>query len=395
MEFMSNLGGGSQADRPSLFELIAQDKMREMLEPALRYVIAVYAQRYPRYLIRIVNRYEEFYAIIMFFVERHYLREYGASFAENFYGLKRVRAPRLIKQPKVNIDDESVTAGSTATTATTAAVSAMPGSNKLRERDIRKSLLFLIGLPYVKCKLDEYYEKITGGEAARLFGDEFAQEEEDLAGQPFIVRSKALMIKAFKKGYPYVNALYQLSILAHYIGYLYNKTPFYSPWLRLIGIEVKRMSAADYREIQQKVKSTPRRPSSSIMESVQNNVLSLLSGSLDFLKVLLPMSIFFFKFLEWWYQSDYYRKSSTAGDTAEVPPPERVKPHPEGLALPRTANICPICLKTITNATALSSGYVYCYPCAYKQVEDHGRCPVTLMKCRTDDLRKLYNDAGM
>lgn len=41
MEFMSNLGGGSQADRPSLFELIAQDKMREMLEPALRYVIAV------------------------------------------------------------------------------------------------------------------------------------------------------------------------------------------------------------------------------------------------------------------------------------------------------------------------------------------------------------------
>ncbi|KAG0083369.1 ubiquitin-protein ligase peroxin 12, partial [Podila epicladia] len=76
MEFMSNLGGGAQADRPSLFELIAQDKMREMLEPALRYVIAVYAQRYPRYLIRIVNRYEEFYAVLMFFIERHYLREY-------------------------------------------------------------------------------------------------------------------------------------------------------------------------------------------------------------------------------------------------------------------------------------------------------------------------------
>lgn len=55
-----------------------------------------------------------------------------------------------------------------------------------------------------------------------------------------------MAIKAFKKGYPYVNALYQLSILVHYIGYLYNKTPFYSPWLRLIGIEVKRMSAADY-----------------------------------------------------------------------------------------------------------------------------------------------------
>ncbi|KAF9994946.1 ubiquitin-protein ligase peroxin 12 [Entomortierella chlamydospora] len=387
MEFMSNLGGGLQVDRPSLFELIAQDKMREMLEPALRYVIAVYAQRYPRYLIRIVNRYEEFYAILMFFVERHYLREYGASFAENFYGLKRVRAPRVVKQHKVNIDEDSVAAAA-------AAVKTAPGSNKLRETDIRKSLLFLIGLPYIKCKLDEYYEKISGGEAARLFGDEFAQEEEDLTGQPFTVRSKAKAIKIFKMGYPYVNALYQLSILAHYIGYLYNKTAFYSPWLRIIGIEVKRMSAADYREILQKAKA-PKRTSNSLMESIQNRVLGLLSGSLDFLKVLLPMSIFFFKFLEWWYQSDYYRKSSTAGDTAEVPPPERVKPHPEGLALPRAANVCPICLKTITNPTALSSGYVYCYPCAYKQVEDHGRCPVTLIGCKTDDLRKLYNDAGM
>ncbi|KAF9310349.1 ubiquitin-protein ligase peroxin 12 [Podila horticola] len=391
MEFMSNLGGGAQADRPSLFELIAQDKMREMLEPALRYVIAVYAQRYPRYLIRIVNRYEEFYAILMFFVERHYLREYGASFAENFYGLKRLRAPRAVKPSKSSsIDDESIAAA-----AASAAIPSSIGSKKLDNRDIRKSLLFLIGLPYVKCKLDEYYEKISGGEAARLFGDEFTQEEEDLTGQPLLVRSKAMAIKVFKKGYPYVNALYQLSILAHYIGYLYNKTPFYSPWLRLIGIEVKRMSAADYREIQQKAKSAPRRPANSLRESLQNNVLGLLSGSLDFLKVLLPMSIFFFKFLEWWYQSDYYRKASTAGDTAEVPPPARIKPHPDGLPLPRAANICPICLKSITNPTALSSGYVYCYPCAYKQVEDHGRCPVTLMSCKTDELRKLYNDAGM
>ncbi|KAG0338177.1 ubiquitin-protein ligase peroxin 12 [Podila humilis] len=364
MEFMSNLGGGAQADRPSLFELIAQDKMREMLEPALRYVIAVYAQRYPRYLIRIVNRYEEFYAILMFFVERHYLREYGASFAENFYGLKRVRAPRVVKPNRSSsIDDESIAASAAAAAATPASI----GSKKLNNRDIRKSLLFLIGLPYVKCKMDEYYEKISG----------------------------ALAIKAFKKGYPFVNALYQLSILAHYIGYLYNKTPFYSPWLRLIGIEVKRMTAADYRDIQQKGKSAPRKPANSLLESIQNNVLGLLSGSLDFLKVLLPMSIFFFKFLEWWYQSDYYRKASTAGDSAEVPPPARIKPHPEGLPLPREANMCPVCLKTLTNPTALCSGYVYCYPCAYKQVEDHGRCPVTLIPCKTDELRKLYNDAGM
>ena len=39
----------------------------------------MFAQSYPRYLLRVVNRHEEFYAIIMFFVERHYLRTQGVS----------------------------------------------------------------------------------------------------------------------------------------------------------------------------------------------------------------------------------------------------------------------------------------------------------------------------
>jgi hypothetical protein len=45
----------------------------------------------------------------------------------------------VVKQSKVNIDDDSVTA-----TAAAATINAVPGSNQLRERDIRKSLLFLV-----------------------------------------------------------------------------------------------------------------------------------------------------------------------------------------------------------------------------------------------------------
>lgn len=37
----------------------------------------VLAQRNPRYLLRIVNRHEEFYALIMLYVEQHYLRTRG------------------------------------------------------------------------------------------------------------------------------------------------------------------------------------------------------------------------------------------------------------------------------------------------------------------------------
>lgn len=41
MEFMSALGSQEDAYRPSLFELIAQEKLREMLQPAVQYVLAV------------------------------------------------------------------------------------------------------------------------------------------------------------------------------------------------------------------------------------------------------------------------------------------------------------------------------------------------------------------
>ena len=95
MEFFSDVGGDPL--KPSLFELIAQEQLRDLLQPALKYVLSVcvqaclkaswpadhamwqvFAQRYPRYLLRLVNKHEEFYATLMFFVERHYLRKYGA-----------------------------------------------------------------------------------------------------------------------------------------------------------------------------------------------------------------------------------------------------------------------------------------------------------------------------
>jgi len=70
MEFFNDLG--TDPLKPSLFELIAQEQLRDLLQPALKYVLAVFGQRYPRYLLRIVNRHEEFYALIMLLVERYY-----------------------------------------------------------------------------------------------------------------------------------------------------------------------------------------------------------------------------------------------------------------------------------------------------------------------------------
>lgn len=71
--------GGSFADpyRPSFFELIAQEQLAQLLKPAVRYVLTVLAQRNPRYLLRVVNRFDEIYALLMLAIDRHYLRTWS------------------------------------------------------------------------------------------------------------------------------------------------------------------------------------------------------------------------------------------------------------------------------------------------------------------------------
>ncbi len=38
------------------------------------------------------------------------------------------------------------------------------------------------------------------------------------------------------------------------------------------------------------------------------------------------------------------------------------------------------------------SGYVFCYPCIFRHVSEHGRCPVTLVSATVDNVRRLYQN---
>ncbi len=112
---------------------------------------------------------------------------------------------------------------------------------------------------------------------------------------------------------------------------------------------------------------------------------------LDSLRLLLPTGVFFIKFLEWWYSPGSPARSlSTSPLGPAVPAPKMLPPHPRGISFDRQQyGMCPICHEAINNATALPSGYVFCYRCAYDQVEKHGMCPVTLLPTRVWQLRKV------
>ncbi|KAF8741661.1 Glycerophosphoryl diester phosphodiesterase family, partial [Rhizoctonia solani] len=331
MEFLGDITG-LDPNRPSLLELIAQEQLRDTLQPAIKYILAVFAQQYPRYLIRLVNRFEEFYSILMLIVERHYLKVHGASFAENFYGLKRRRTP-AVETVRVN-----------------AALNEISPHEKLQPRDINRSLFFLVGIPYLRAKAHQYYEDFGGGIDSSLV---------DGASRPSLSQlTLADKLKnAYKSIYPWMNLGMELWQLAHSLGYLFDKTPFHRPWLAWMGVDIRRLGSADYAMSQKSADKDPARPSG-VLALIRHYLFHSRRQLLDSLKLLLPISIFFLKFLEWWYSpSSPARALSAPRSGPAIPPPAKLSPHPRGLGIGDLPyGICPLCHERLQNATALPTG---------------------------------------
>ena len=418
MDVLSNIdptsSGGATADpfRPSFFELMAQDQLATLLKPAVRYVITVLAQRHPRYLLRIVNNFDELYALLMLAVDRHYPRTWNATFTENFYGLARRRRPGV----------------STDKTASAVSPATLRASQVLTPRQINLSLFFLIGLPYLSAKLNDYWEHIGGGvddDSDDIFGDaqpRAAASSLSRTRETRWQRAKRQFEDAFRKGYPYAQVLWQLWMLKYNIGYLFGQSPYWRPWLRLLRVDVRRVQGDEQPLVATASRALPaltERPGLFAALLLRKGVASVF----ELLKYALPASIFFFKFLEWWYSPSNPRRrggggSGSAGEApAQIDPPRVLLPHSRGCAavhpdtwkdpqvasglpesvrgsagVPLLHNACPLCgAAPIQNTCVLATGYAFCYTCAHSYVDKWHRCPVTLMPLPggVEQLRKM------
>lgn len=357
--------------RPTLFELIAQDQLRDLLQPAVRYILVFYAERYPRYLLRIANRSEELYAAVMAVVEWHFLKQFRGTFTENFYGLERQRAVESTKLTHTSIAaprilDRIVDLG-------------------IRERIL--AVIFVVGVPYLKAKLDEQWD--IHGAPDNLLGvrPQRPVELDPQARMGVKFRHYAKLI--FKSSYPTFNALYFTSNLYFNLAYMFGRTNFHKPSLALIRQHMKRL---DYGRIQNQAETStlPALPPNSSLSPLVFLRLLLPSG-ISALKYLLPLGIFFLKFLEWWQSSDFAaqmaRKTSSNIELPPPPAPPALK-DAQSMANQRT---CRICGKPMINPTAVQTGYVFCYVCIYKWVQETSKCPVTNTKLMNgvDGLRRL------
>ena len=332
MEFMSSLQHGTDDHKPSLFgmpvnnsvsrkspltnlvEILSEQQLAALIPPSLRYLLTVATHRNPRYLLRVLNSFDEIYALLMLAVERHYLRTYSGGFTENFYGLKR---ERVLGIP-----------GGEAPRAQLGAPELMRETLKLSRSDIWKNVAVMIGLPYLKRKLDEGFEIHGATQAAVVqMGPNYRRNE--LPADATVRQKIFWYYKWFlRKIYPSINAAYYFSILAFNLAYLFDNTKYSSPFLWLIGTRLRRLNHADYRAIALAAES-PSAPTSGSRPGETSSILSptiftrvVIPQLLSSLQILLPTSIFALKFLEWWHASDFASQlSKKAVEGLDLPPP--------------------------------------------------------------------------
>lgn len=386
MEFVTALRGTFDDQKPSLFEILSEQQLNALLPPTLRYLLTVLTHRYPRYLLRALNSFDELYALVMLVVERHYLRTRGGAFTEHFYGLKREKA-LVAEIPR----------------ASTAAAGLVRETLRLDTADVWRNLAVSVGVPYLKRKLDEAHEI----EAPRaLLGANYTR----LPANPTVRQRILHYYRWFVRNvYPSLHAAYGFAVLAFNLAYLFDGSRYHSPLMWLIGTRVRRMNGADYRAIDDLDKPRPGLPPATGLAALGPRMLGGLS-------VLLPTSIFALKFLEWWYASDFAKQlGRKAAESLELPPPvagglsatavgarkpkarkeEKKDKEKAGrdeadaenapiatpsllpiltVPTPEDPELCPICEDEIQTATACQTGIVYCYSCIHRWVEgEHPR----------------------
>lgn len=402
MEFIPSLLNPIDAAKPSLFELLSEQQLSGLLPPSLRYLLALATHRHPRYLLRVLNNFDQVYALLSVLVEKYYLENFGGSFTENFYGLKREKVLRIRggEVPRAQL--------------------AVPGEVreklKLGRGDVWKNLAVLVGLPYLKRKLDESYDVHIAPSASLLRSGSVAGpqylDRDALPPHPTLKQRFLWLYKLFlRRCYPTLNAAYYFGILAFSLAYLFDGTKYSSPFLWMIGTRMRRMGEADYKAIELAGSATAPAAAGRPGQGLSGifSPRTIYPRLLSSLKVFLPTSIFALKFLEWWHASDFSRQlSRKAAEGLELPPPvvsgmtlissrrkanteqkeKQSEKRPENrseeknapvssttylpiftVPPPLSSDLCPICLHPISTAAACQTGYVYDYKCIFQWIE--------------------------
>eukprot|EP01104_Vermistella_antarctica_P009984 TRINITY_DN2632_c0_g1_i2.p1 TRINITY_DN2632_c0_g1~~TRINITY_DN2632_c0_g1_i2.p1 ORF type:complete len:433 (-),score=60.75 TRINITY_DN2632_c0_g1_i2:83-1381(-) len=429
--FLSNFAS-SDSRRPSFFEMLAAEQLMPAFRPALKFIFSVVAMRNPR--ANALAKYsDEVFYLLTFFVERHFLRNYDASFSENFYMLRR-SAVDSSPEATAGVDRHATPTdaflGRDTDAKHTPFITGGGALRDLRRRDRMLSLVMLVLIPYVKAKLDDVYESVVASDLPARWERELGEEEErsdqiggagrrlggandslfrrmcDLLSRATTTTSSSgratwrwkrvliVLARLFRAVYPSVHLAYQGQALLFALFYTHDAADSFNIFFRWFGLRVRRLAPDDMARQQQEtalrhLADLRRHRGAGLWRALRRGGVRSAHFLLDYSQFLLPLSVFFFKFIEWWYSNE--NSLAPDVDTPIPPPPKPPRVATGGLPLPKDKSLCPLCREPRTNPALSSSGFVFCYPCIFKYVETYRTCPVTHLPCLPDQVRKVYS----
>ncbi|XP_076867256.1 peroxisome assembly protein 12 [Brachyhypopomus gauderio] len=344
----AHLTTAAAEDRPSIFEVLAQDSLMSAVKPALQHAIKTLAESNPARYGILWRNFDEIYVVLDLLLQHHFLSRTSASFSENFYGLKRVGPD-----------------------------SARPAHRGLPRKQHLRSLLLLALLPYLRAKLEKVFAR--------------QRDEDDFSIRlPQSLAQK--MYRAFLAAYPYACMAWEGWTFCHQLLYIFGKTRTHSPLLWLAGVKLSYLTAHDIRSLDLKPSGPALSPSQSVGEKVRQALSTVVGGVAVSLSTGLSLGVFFLQFLEWWYSADNQSTIKSLTSLPTPPPPVHLVDRDDSLLC---GKVCPVCRRVRANDTALAtSGYVFCYRCIYTYVKANHRCPLTGYPSELQHLIKIYSPEG-
>lgn len=346
-EHAAHLTSVSDQARPSFFEVLAQESLTATLRPALGHFLKFIAEKNPDSYGWLYRYGDEIYALLDLILQNHFLAKTNGSFSENFYGMKRI------------------------------SLSSSGEANKtLKRAEHLKSLFFLIFVPYIKHKLDKLFTKWKERYSS--------SSSSSRSSQTTMHKLQTIYIRI----YPFIHMSWEGSFLVYNMRYLFRSINCHSPYMHLSGLKLVYLSPEDL----------PKSPATHKNVNVSSFRSKLFRGSkqlLGFLAICLSqglsVGVFFLQFLEWWYMyGDHQAQLAFTSLPIPQPPKDEVNPDLKHL-LPENKSRCPLCQRNRTNETTLStSGFVFCYPCIFNYISNHGCCPITKYPTSLDQVIKLY-----
>ena len=336
---------------PTIFDITAMENMHSLFHASFKHFFKWITTNFPR-LTHLKSYGDLIYLLTHTSIEYCYLKAYNSLFSEYFYGLKRY--------------------------------------NITRNSQRVLSIILSIVVPYLKVKLDDFYEELekTDDESS-LNNDLRSLRMKNCL--TFFKKIKILLKKLTLKYYPYLHSAWSLYLWYYRFKFMIGSSHFNSPLLSLINLRLVYDSKTSD-------------------ESMHSTLLE------KFLKVsnhCFTSFFFLLQFLQW--HQDYNESQSYVLDPSEqsfmslilpkdatnnsnenaiIPPPQLPDKLANSKALKsiKENNLCPLCTKKRTNDCVLSvSGFVFCYKCLFRFVKEHQRCPLTNFPCNVNNIIRIYD----